>query len=197
MSSLQNINMKNLFVIGLLFLFIGQLLFSVPTEKVNLLEPVDIIHWILLFGFVLVIPYSLKFSNGAFHKIGSVLTLIGIVTGIGMCVVDFILWSLRDTIEERNQLVRHLVNEPSIWHVFITVGPAFFFVGLAAQASGFYKENVFGAASAVIGSILVGIGHLVFPQFRIIFITGYLIFIIGLIVLALKKGNEQVRTISN
>ncbi len=189
--------MKYLFAIGLLTLFIAQLLFSLPTEKVNLLEPIDIIHWMLLFGLVLVIPYSLKFSFGAYHKIGSVLTLIGIVTSIGMCVVDFVLWSFRDNIEERNQMVKHLVSEPSIWLVFITVGPAFFFVGLAVQASGYYKENVIGAASAVIGSTIVGIGHLVFPQFRIIFIIGYLIFIIGLIVLAFKKSNYHITTISH
>lgn len=181
--------MKKLFSIGLIFLFVAQLLFSVHSETINLLEPIDFIHWIMMLGFVFVIPYTLQFSKGAYHKIGSVLTLIGIVSGIGMCVIDFVLWSFRDNMEERSQMVKHLMSEPSIWHVFITVGPSFFFVGLAVQALGYYKENVIATTSAVIGSTLVGLGHLVFPQFRIILITGYLMFIVGLIFLALQKRN--------
>lgn len=81
----------------------------------------------------------------------------------------------------------HLMDEPMIWPIFFSVGPAFIFVGLAIQALGYVRENRVAVFIAVIGSIMVGLGGLVFPDLRIIFLLGYFMFAAGLLMLAFDK----------
>ena len=183
--------MKYAFVSGLALQFFAQILFSVHSESINLLEPIDFIHWILLVGVVLIIPYTMVFSEGVYRSIGSVVTLIGCACNIGMCAIDFVLWTFRDNVEQRNELVSHLMDEPWVWLVFFSVGPAFYVVGLAIQALGYLRRYTSAAAAVLVGSSLVGIGGLILPEVRAIFLTGYLIFITGLILLVLKEDDTS------
>lgn len=48
--------MKKLFASGLLLQITAQVLFSVHSDKINLMEPIDFIHWMILIGTVLIAP---------------------------------------------------------------------------------------------------------------------------------------------
>ncbi len=180
--------MNKLFALGLIVLLIAQISFSVPADTINLKEPIDFIHWALLIGIVLMIPYSLTFSHGLYHRIGAPITFVGLVCNIGMCTVDFVIWTYRDNADEWNAFVEHLMDEPAVWQVFITVGPPLIFVGLAIQAMGYLKDHAIASISAFIGSLIIGVGGLVFTDYRIIFIAGYVIFVAALVYLAFKDN---------
>ena len=82
-----------LFIIGISFLLIGQIILSKGNAFVYSLEPIDFAHWSLLVGVVLLIPQVISFPKTPFSYIGIPLTIIGITCIIGMCVIDFIFWS--------------------------------------------------------------------------------------------------------
>ena len=179
--------MKRLFALGLTLLFISQVLFSVHSDTINLQEPFDLIHWMIFIGLILILPYSLQFSEGIFQKIGGSITLISIVCTIGMCAFDFIFWTLRNNLEARNELLDHLMSEPFIWSVFITVGPACFFIGFAIQALGFLRKNRLGSVSTLLGSFIVGLGHFIFQDIRVIYLLGYFIFVSGILIITFNR----------
>ncbi len=182
--------MKKLFIIGLLLQTLAQLFFSIQSTQINLLEPIDFIHWTLLLGFVLVIPYVLQFSKGWFQKIGATSSIIGLVCLICMCAIDFVLWSFRSLPEERNELVAHIMNEPMIWPVFFTIGPAFYYTGMSIQSMAYLKNNFLPAVGVIIGAILVGLGGLIFTDSRVIFMVGKLLFTGGLIYLCVSLSPD-------
>jgi len=172
---------KKLFIIGLLLQTIAQLFFSIQSSQVNLLEPIDFIHWTLLIGFVLVIPYVLQFSQGWFQKIGATFSIIGLVCLICMCAIDFVLWSFRNLPEERNELIAHIMNEPTIWPVFFTIGPAFYYTGMSIQSMAYLKNKLIPALGVIIGALLVGLGGLILTDSRLVFMIGKVLFAGGLI----------------
>lgn len=173
--------MKHLFIAGLILQLLAQISFSIPTEIINLLEPIDFIHWGILLGTLFVIPYGIQFANGLFRQIGGSFTLIGATTTIGMCAIDMVLWALRHDSEARAALFTKLVEEPSIWPVFFTLGPACLFVGLTIQACAYVKEHKWPVVAVIVGATLTGLGGLVVPELRLIYLCGYLLFIAGLI----------------
>ncbi len=183
----MNSTIKKLFILGMLMQLAAQAMFSVPSSVIDLLEPIDFIHFTLLIGVVLIIPYALQFSHGLYRSIGATSTLIGVVANIGMCAIDLVLWSLRHSPEQRNELAWALMAEPSIWPVFFTVGPAFMMVGLAFQALGYRTQQPIAAMAVLAGSIAIGIGGLILTDIRIVFMLGYVLFAAGLIKLALAK----------
>ena len=182
--------MKKLFITGLLLQTLAQFFFSIQSAQINLLEPIDFIHWTLLIGFVLVIPYVLQFSKGWFQKIGGTFSMIGLICLICMCAIDFVLWSFRNLPAERNELVLHIQNEPMIWPVFFTVGPAFYYTGMSIQAMAYLKSNFIPALIAIIGAVLVGLGGLILTDYRVIFMTGKILFAGGLIYLCVSLSPE-------
>ncbi|NRB61718.1 MAG: hypothetical protein HRU40_01585 [Saprospiraceae bacterium] len=93
--------MKVLFTLGLILQIIGQISFSLHPEIINLMEPFDFIHWSILIGIVLIIPYTLNLSSGIYNIIGATISLIGITCFIGMCGIDFVLWAFKDDITTR------------------------------------------------------------------------------------------------
>ncbi|NET35826.1 MAG: hypothetical protein F6K19_28000 [Cyanothece sp. SIO1E1] len=184
--------MKKLFALGLFLQLIAQISFSIHSETVDLLEPIDFIHWTLLIGIVLIIPYTLHFSTGLSYQIGVTVSLMGIVAQIGVCAIDFVLWTFRYENEERNDLVRHLMEEPMIWPIFFTAGPALLIIGLTIQAFGYYQQNLKGVMLATIGSALLGFGNFILPGNRLVFVSGYLIFILGLLLIIFyEKSSVQ------
>ncbi|WP_405611397.1 hypothetical protein [Polaribacter sp. Asnod1-A03] len=86
-------NYKTLFIIGLLFEAVGQILLAQGNDFVYALKPIDFTHWSLLIGVVFMMPQTVNFPNKFFSYIGTPTAIIGIVCIIGMCVLDFIWWS--------------------------------------------------------------------------------------------------------
>lgn len=172
--------MKVFFTVAIVLQLLAQSMFSIHSESINLLEPIDFIHWTLLLGMVFFIPFTLNFLKGVYGKIGIPLTMIGIITSIGMCAIDLVLWSLRGDVEERNELVLKLMEEPSIWPVFFTIGPAFLFIGMSIQVLGYIKDFFMPVIVTLVGAVLVAIGGLIYPELRLVFMLGYFLFAIGL-----------------
>ena len=46
--------------------------------------------------------------------------IFGIGLIIGMCVIDFVFWSLKDPVL-KSQVTKHLINTPEIWIPFMSV----------------------------------------------------------------------------
>jgi hypothetical protein len=196
--TIKSASMKNnkiiiaTFILGFTLLVLAQLAFSF-TDTIELLKPIDFIHWTLLLGCVFVIPGTLALNKDKFSKIGLPLTLIGIITSIGMCTIDFVLWSYSGNQEARNDMYLHLVNQPAIWPVFISVGPTFFFTGFVIQSFDYIKTNLKEVLIINFGVILVALGGLILPKdYHYIMVIGYTIFAVGNILLLI---NQETKTI--
>lgn len=176
------INYKTLFIIGLLFEMVGQILLAQGNDFVYALQPIDFAHWSLLLGVVFMMPQVVTFPNKPFSYIGAPIAIIGIVSMIGMCVLDFIWWS-QPTQEIRSELAGHLSKFPSIWKTFITTGPNFLNAGLLILSFNYLKKNKLGVAIIILATLIIYVGR--FIPHRLIY--GYLISAIGFAVIFYKK----------
>ena len=66
-----------------------------------------------------------KFSQIKFNYLSSPSFIIGIVSIIGMCVLDFVFWSLKDP-EFKSQVAKHLINTTEIWTPFVKISGEIF-----------------------------------------------------------------------
>jgi hypothetical protein len=175
-------NYKPLFILGLLFEAIGQILLAQGNDFVYALKPIDFAHWSLLLGVAFLIPQLGQFPKSIFTYIGIPTIIIGIVCIIGMCVLDFIWWS-QPTQEIRNEFAGHISKIPSIWKPFITTGPNFLNVGLLILSFNYIKQNRLGVSIIILATLLVFFGR--FIPSRLIYV--YLITAIGFGILFSKK----------
>ena len=178
---------KLLFLLGLAFELIGQILLSKGNDFVYSLKPIDFAHWSLLIGVVLLIPQVVSFPNKLFSYIGTPLALGGIVCIIGMCVLDFIWWS-QPTQDIRNEFAGHLSKFPSIWKPFIKSGPKYLNIGLFFLSLNYFKQNKLGVI-IIIFTTLIFVNLIPIP-FKMI--KGYSLTLIGFSVIFLKKENKNV-----
>jgi hypothetical protein len=178
-------NYKTLFIIGLLFEVMAQILLSKGNDFVYAQKPIDFAHWFLLLGVVFIIPQVISFPKKMYSYIGKPLAIIGIVCIIGMCVLDFIWWSY-PTQELRIEFSNHISQFPSIWKVFLRVGPSSYFInlGLFILALNYYKENKIGVLIVLFATIIILFTR--FIPFRLIY--GYLITAIGFGLIFYKKN---------
>jgi hypothetical protein len=180
---------KTLFLVGLVFFLIGQLILAKGNDFVYRQEPIDFAHWFLLVGVVLMIPQTVSFPRKFFSLIGIPLTLIGIVCIIGMCVLDFIWWSF-PTEEMRNEFTNHISQVPSIWKPFITIGPSskVFNLGLLILSLNYLEKGKVGIIILLIANLILW--HIIPLPFRLVF--GYVLTLIGFSTILLRKNYENV-----
>ena len=176
-------NYKTLFIIGLLFEAIGQLLLAQGNEFVYALKPIDFAHWSLLLGVVFMIPQVVSFPNKFFSYAGAPIAIIGIVCMIGMCVLDFIWWSFPNQ-EMRIEFSNHISKFPSIWKPFITTGTSFLNVGLFILSFLYFKQSKLGVLLIILATLLVFFGG--FIPHRLIY--AYLITAIGFSIIFCGKS---------
>lgn len=179
MKTLKNIPTYNIipklfFIMGLCIYIIGQILLAQGTEFVRSQQPVDFAHWCLLVGVVFTIPHSMSFHKGLHSYFGGSLTLMGITCIIGMCVIDFILWSFK-TIEERNAFIDHLSAIDVIWVPFISFGTGLFNFGLAIQSITYFKNHKWAVLLILLGTLII-FGLVPIPNS---IIYGYILFAFG------------------
>jgi hypothetical protein len=183
------ITKKILFLIGLAFFLIGQLILAKGNEFVYNQEPIDFAHWFLLVGVTFLIPQTVTFPNKIFSLVGIPLTLIGIICIIGMCVLDFIWWSFPDE-EMRNDFTNHISQVPSIWKPFMTIGPSskIFNLGLLILSLNYIKKDKLGITLVLIANLILW--RIIPLPYRLIF--GYAITLIGFSILLLRQNNKNV-----
>lgn len=184
-------NYKILFIIGLLLEVTAQILLSKGNDFVYAQKPIDFAHWFLLLGVVFMIPQVISFPKKAISYVGKPLTLIGIVCIIGMCVLDFIWWSY-PTQELRIEFANHISQHPSIWKVFLTIGPSSYFInlGLFILALNYFKQHKIAVLVVLLATLIILFAR--FIPFRLIY--GYLISAIGFSLIFFKKTNYEHQT---
>ena len=164
---------KTLFLSGLLVYTCGQILINLGPEFTDNQRPIDYAHWLLLIGVLLLIPLTARLPRDWFSYIGAPILIVGIACVIGMCVLDFIFWSL-PTSEQKQKLATHLINTPAIWTPFITVGPNIIFnVGLLLPSLSYFRRSKVGTILVIAGSLVIFIGT---QWFNVI---GYVIVLVG------------------
>lgn len=171
---------KLFFILGLIFLLSGQILLAQGNEFVYNLKPIDFAHWCLLVGVVFLIPQVVHFKKSVFSTIGVPLTIVGITCMIGMCVLDFIFWSC-PTDELRDQFANHLINQPTIWKPFITIGPSskVFNLGLLILSLNYFKTSKLGVSILLLACLILW--HIIPLPFRLV--VGYSLTLIAFILL--------------
>lgn len=175
------------FIIGLIFLLIGQIILAQGNDFVYSLKPIDFAHWFLLVGVVCLIPQVVSFPKKIFSLIGIPLTLIGIACMIGMCVLDFIWWSFPNE-EMRIEFTNHISQVPSIWKPFITIGPSskVFNLGLLILSLNYLKKEKIGIGVIFIATLILW--HIIPLPFRLVF--GYSLTLIGFSIILLEKNKK-------
>lgn len=142
-----------LFLIGLAFYTVGQSMIALGRDFVDSLRPIDFAHWALLIGAVLLIPYGLSCNRSGLKRIPSYTLLLGVAGIVGMCVIDFIIWSY-PLGSERSAFIQHISGEHTVWIPFIHIGPWLFGIGLALMSFSFLSASKFGVLTILIGSLL-------------------------------------------
>jgi len=172
--------------IGLILLFISQLLLSFGYDFLMAQKPIDFAHWsmllasIFLFGLWFVIPDNLT------KRFGLVLMTIGIAGIIGMCCIDFILWASHENQELKGQIFTLISENKSINYPFLIIGPTLFYMGMGISTYGLFTRYKWQVATLNVGLLFIGLGHLIF-QNRIIPVIGSVLLLIGIMNIVLNN----------
>lgn len=182
--NLKRMKTRNLCVVGLIFFVTSYVFFS----QVSLRDQkwIDLAHWFNLIGAVLLFSFNSVFSKkNKLHSVASVLTAIGVVAHIGLCTIDFIMWSFGDDDMGRNALSEQIHDSPLILYPFVIVGPSMLFAGLAAHALNFIKTNPISSLLVILGGPLVGLSYFLWNNGNlmlascVIFATGLALLLYG------------------
>lgn len=181
---------KTLCAIGLIFFVISYVMFSQDSLRVQ--KPMDIAHWFNLIGAVLLINFNYVFPKNTLNSMAVFLTIIGVVAHIGLCTIDFIMWSFGNDIDSRTELSNHLSNTPSILYPFIIIGPSMLFIGLSVHAWNFIKKNTISALMAIIGAPSVGLSYFILNNGDLMLIS-CVVFASGLALLLYREEIQNSR----
>lgn len=181
-------------IIGLIFLIINQIMLLGGNEFIQNQQPIDYAHWLLLVGALLCLSLNYIFSDNIFSNLTTILTSLGIVALVGQATIDFLWWSYGTDFEGMNKLIGQIMERPSIRIPFMTIGPALFYLGLAAHAGKFIKSHVLWSILVFIGVIGIGLGAFAFDS-RMLIVVSHILLTIGIVPLILKnKYGLQART---
>ncbi len=151
---------ESLFLLGLLAYTSGQFLIFVYFNDIDALhaqEPVDFAHWFMLTGVLLLIPQANRFPKSKIHFVGGPLLISGIGLTIGMCVLDFVFWSI-DSAEQKREIAAHLINTPSIWLPFMSFSGQIFNLGLVICAFSYYRFSKISPLIVTAGALTIYAG---------------------------------------
>ena len=179
---------KHICTLGLLFFVTSYLLFSkvFPDFQVS----VDFAHWFNLIGACLLLSFNNVFPKNRLNSVASVITALGVAAHIGLCTIDFIMWSYGDNEAAKSALSEHIGNTPSILFPFVIVGPSFLFIGLAVHAFNFIRTHTISALMVIIGALLVGVSFFILKN-GILMLLSCVVFSLGLVLLLLRKENRE------
>lgn len=177
-------NQKIVCLVGLLFFVTSYIFFS--QISLNQQKHIDLAHWFNLIGAVLLVSFNHVFPKNKLNSIASILTSIGVVAHIGLCTIDFIMWSFGDNDIGRNELKEQISNTPLIAYPFVIVGPSLLFIGLATHALNFIKTNTISSLLVIIGGPFVGLSYFVWQNGTLMLVSCISV-AIGLTLLLYRK----------
>lgn len=179
-------NPKNICAIGLFFFVLSYIMFAQDSKLAYFQEPIDFAHWFNLVGAILLFSFNKVFPKNALNTTASFVTTLGIIAHIGLCTIDFIMWSFGNDDAARTALSDHIGNTPSILYPFIIIGPSLLFIGLAMHALNFIKTNTIPSIMVIIGAPAVGFSFFILKN-GIYMVLSCLLFALGLLLLLYKK----------
>src|SRR5699024_10306376 len=101
---------KTLCLIGLLLFVTSYIMFSQGAKLTFAQKPIDFAHWFNLIGVVLLISFNNVFPKNKIHSLVSFLTTLGVIAHIGLCTIDFIMWSYGNDEISKAELSNHISN---------------------------------------------------------------------------------------
>lgn len=179
---------KQLCLLGLLFFLISYLFFSkvLPDFQV----PIDFAHWFNLIGAWLLLSFNDVFPKNKLNIVASIITALGVIAHIGLCTIDFIMWSFGNNEVAKEALSNQISNAPSILYPFIIVGPSLLFIGLAIHALNFLKTYTIIATMVIVGAVSIGFSFFLLKN-GIYMLLSCVVFVVGLGLLLCRKETER------
>ncbi|RWX00252.1 hypothetical protein [Flavobacterium cerinum] len=181
---------RSLCLMGLLFFVISYIMFAQGAALSYFQKPVDFAHWFNLTGAVLLISFNNVFPKNSLSGTASVLTTLGVIAHIGLCTIDFIMWSFGNDDAAREQLSEHISNTPSILFPFIIIGPSLLFIGLAVHAAAFIKTHTISSLMVIVGAPAVGFSYFILKNGTYM-VLSCLLFATGLTLLLYRKEKQK------
>lgn len=188
-------NAKILGTIGLVLLILSRILLAQGFDFLQAQRPLDFAHWFMLLGALLMIPLNSIFPRSLLNTILTPMVYLGVAAHIGMCTIDFMVWSYGEDLEAKKAFITHLIGSPSLSVPFLMVGPALLYASLGTQALYFIRSHTLPALVAMVGSTLIGLGQVIWKSQTLVLI-GYFLFAMGLIVLAFRKEPVQTKKVA-
>jgi hypothetical protein len=180
---------KSICLTGLLFFVLSYIMFSQGSKLAYFQEPIDFAHWLNLVGAVLLISFNKVFPKNNLNSVASVITTLGVIAHIGLCTIDFIMWSFGNDDAARAALSEHISNTSSILYPFIIIGPSLLFIGLALHASNFIRTNTISSLMVILGAPAVGFSFFILKNGTYM-VLSCLLFALGLTLLLYRKENR-------
>ncbi len=179
---------KHICLLGLLFFLVSYLFFSKILPDFQ--KPIDFAHWFNLVGACLLLSFNDVFPKSKLNSIASVLTTFGIIAHIGLCTIDFIMWSFGNNDIAREALSKQISDTPSILYPFVIVGPSLLFVGLAVHAFTFIKTETVKSLMVIVGSVAVGFSFFALKN-GVLMLLSCLVFVLGLGLLLFQNESKD------
>lgn len=178
--------LKTLCLTGLVLFVTSYIMFSQGAKWAFAQKPIDFAHWFNLIGAVLLISFNKVFPKNKIHSLASFLLILGVIAHIGLCTIDFIMWSFGNDEISKAELSNHISNTPSILYPFIIVGPSLLFLGLAIHAFNFIKTNPISSSMVIIGAPAIGLSFFIFKN-GFFMVLSCVAFAIGLALLLYRE----------
>lgn len=183
-------NEKTITIAGLILLALSHILLSFGYEFLMSQRPIDFAHWAMLFGAVFLFSLWFSLPNNSTKKVGLSLMTLGIAAVSGMCVIDFLLWSMADDLESRKNLFKYITSNPSIQLPFLALGPSLFYGGICIATYGLFSKFKWQVVTLNLGALMIGLGHMIFQDGRFAAVGGVLLLVgMGNIIFN-QKGNS-------
>lgn len=182
---------KSVCLIGLFFFVVSYIMFSQGSKLAYFQKPIDFAHWFNLIGAILLLSFNKVFPKNNLNTLASFLTSLGVIAHIGLCTIDFIMWSFGNDDIARMELSKHISNTPSILYPFIIIGPSLLFIGLATHALSFIKTNTIKALMVILGAPAVGFSFFILKD-GVYMVLSCLLFSLGLVLLLYRKEKQEM-----
>jgi len=166
------------------------MMFSQGSKLSYFQEPIDFAHWFNLIGAVLLFQFNRVFPKNFLNSIASFTTTVGVIAHVGLCTIDFIMWSFGDDDIAKAALSEHISNTPAIVYPFVIIGPSLLFIGLALHAANFIKTNTAASLMVIAAAPAIGFSFFILKN-GMYMVTSCIVFAAGLLMLLYKKDDKK------
>ncbi|MFT6182420.1 MAG: hypothetical protein ACJAQT_005302 [Akkermansiaceae bacterium] len=144
---------KFLLILGFVLFLIAVIAINIVGAKTKDEISIDYIHWLMLVGTALQIPFAARLPRRGISLLAAFLILCGIVCTIGMCMLDFVFWSLPDD-RLRGEVARQLMDTPTVWQPFMMWGTEeVFYAGIVLASVLYLPHSKLGTPLVIVGAV--------------------------------------------